>query len=222
MNPFFADELWIYLLRLCPPASYFPLISTCKRLYFIGTSTRFFPNIDNIRRARPKRYLVRSPKLARNIDEVFRITDEIIRDAAGFAHDLHTCFNESINSSRTKDLPKDTSFPSTVEGRAVLAVNRINQGPGQARANAWHELGLLPTRLQAALWHAEDQRAKKDRIRQSLKAFKQRSRELSKKRSCEAEEEKRISKQRTDSYNKKGKKTALAPRIVCLLLHFTP
>jgi hypothetical protein len=58
MNPFFADELWIYLLRLCPPASYFPLILTCKQLYFIGTLTRFFPNIDNIRRARPKRYLV--------------------------------------------------------------------------------------------------------------------------------------------------------------------
>jgi len=93
--------------------------------------------------------LVRSPKLARNIDEVFRITDKIIRDATGFAHDLHT----------------------------VLAVNWINQGPGQARANAWHKLGLLPTRLQAALWHAEDQRAKKDRICQSLKAFKQRSQE---------------------------------------------
>jgi len=67
----------------------------------------------------------------------------------GFAHDLHT----------------------------VLVVNWINQGPGQARANAWHKLGLLPTRLQAALWHAEDQRAKKDRICQSLKAFKQRSQE---------------------------------------------
>jgi len=110
-----------------------------------------------------------------NIDEVFWITDKIIQDAAGFTHDLHTCFNKSINLSQTKDLPKDTSFPSTVEGRAVLAVNWINQGPGQAQANAWHKLGLLPTRLQAALWHAKDQHAKKDQICQSLKAFKQRS-----------------------------------------------
>ncbi len=108
----FADELCITLLRLLPAPSFLSLISTCKRLYTIGTTEkRLFPNIDLYRRTRPKRYLVSTPKLEPNIKAVFAIVDEVIRDAHEFTHDLHTCFNESINSSRTKDLPKDKLPP---------------------------------------------------------------------------------------------------------------
>lgn len=217
------NELLELILDFTAPPTFFALISTCKRFYSVGGSTHF--SSRHHERRKQKKYLAcTSVDMVPRITAVFDIIDSICARAPEFVHPLHTCYNESINSSRTKDLGKSTTFPSTYEPRAWLSVHRLNIGPGTAQRSIWEAIGLPVHNLQAHHWRGEDQRAVADKKRQGSKEFKARARERAKKRERVRQEELRASKTRGDFYLQAHQKTILPTSTVslaCLLCHGT-
>jgi hypothetical protein len=209
------NELLAHILNFTSPPTFFSLISTCKRLYSIGGSMHF--SSYHNKRQKQKRYLVcTSEDIAHRIAAVYSIINSICARAPEFVHPLHTCHNESINASRTKDLSKSGTFPSTYEPRAWLSVHRLNVGPGTAQQSIWEAIGLPIHSLQAHHWRTEDQRAITDRKRQGSKEFKARARELAKKHERVHQEELRASKSRGDFYLQAHQKTILPTTTVPL------
>ncbi len=217
-HPFlaFPDELLVLILGFLSLSAFFAFSTTCKRLYEIATDPCFAHH--HLHRRKQKQYLnATSAEQVQRINAVCAIIDEVAARAPDFVHDLHTCYNESINASRTKDLPKDTSFPSTYEGRATLSQLRFNVGPGEARASTWRKLELPINHLQEKQWHSENKRAIADKKRHASKEFKVHKQVRAKKQKLQHEAERRASQKNKDHYNSAQQKTTASGKQVYIL-----
>ncbi len=215
MHPFLSlpDELLVFILSFLSLSTF---STTCKRVYQIATDPCF--SHHHLHRRKQKQYLkATSTDQLQRINAICAILDEVAARAPDFVHDLHTCYNESINASHTKDLPKDTSFPSTYEGRATLAQLRFNVGPGEARASTWRMLELPINQLQEKQWQSENKRAIADKKCHASKDFKVRTQERAKKQKLQHEVERRASQKNKDHYNSARHKTTASGKQVCIL-----
>jgi hypothetical protein len=177
----FPNELLLHILHLSPPSVFFSLICTCKRLYSLSKD-KSFSAFHRLRRWQ-KRYLNSdgNPGLAQRIHVACAILNAIDAHAPEFVHEHHTCYNKSINTSCTKDLPKSINFSTTYNECSWLVVHCTNVGPGEAAQSIMHALGLELSHMQEHHWQTEDAHAVRDRKRKATKEFKHGKKEHHKK-----------------------------------------
>jgi hypothetical protein len=207
-------EILLHLISFLSTRPFFLLAFTCKSLYTLSGDTSFAHHY--IHQRQKKEYLEPCSHFTKHntLQKVTSIFDQIITRVPEFAHELHTCYNESLNGFRTKQLPKDKVFPSTNEGRCTWARYQYNNGAGEAKKHVWEALEL-PTNLhQVAAWTACGTRTLADQRRQSSPQYKAATLERSKKKRKVGEEEIRVSAKRGDDYLGPARKTALAHKQV--------
>jgi len=90
-----------------------------------------------------------------------------------------SCWNENLNSSRTRDTPKDRHFTRTFQARAMLSTLRRNSGPGAAIRKIWVRLGGPIGPMTEQHFNKLDKEARQARERQNSKKYKARQKELS-------------------------------------------
>lgn len=185
--------------------------SSCKRLYAHSGDDHYSGHYEH--RRKKKAYLTveatQRTDLIPRIARAKAILRHVITTVPTYAHDLHTCYNESINGCRTRHLPKSKTFPSTCLGRSMWARLQFNLGGGAAKKLAYEALDLAPSHQAARMWVDLDQRRLNDRKRQASPDFKVGAFERLKKRARLVQEEKRVSKQRGDEYYEQINKSAL-------------
>ncbi len=217
------DELLLHIMSFVPRSKddvsllqphkyFFSLASTCTRLYVLSKDPTFHHH-RAFRLARKQHLRISSPNdpLLPQVKEAKAIILSLTSRAASFVHDYNTCLNESFNSSRTKDVPKHRSFPSTYSSRCCFSLLRQNLGPGGALCAIWRALGL---QVSAPLQHhaqLEDKRREKDRKRKSSKEFHKRERELQRQEIQQKERERKKSKRKGDEYLDWHQKTTQPP-----------
>ncbi len=205
------DEVLLLLLEKTEKEGFLMITSTCRALFRLSRNAMFLDRCRPHFKA-PSKFLEArsSTTLGTKIKKVNSLIDHlIIEEAPAFAHSYHTCWVESLNSSRCKDTPKHLSFPKTFTARAALSVIRCNcAGWGKSVAMVRTALNLpVPTRLEQYLEHMDD-RQERDRKRQALPQFKKQAHTLRKKKAVQSEKDKQISKARGDAYLAANQKTA--------------
>jgi hypothetical protein len=222
VNPEFLalpDEALMNILNFCTPSAFSLIRSTCRFLYHLSAHSSFssFHTIAARERRRQKTHHLPSTSGTDTDPRVMAVTkilDNLIDRAPSFAHELHTCYNESINASRTRDLPKSTAFSSTYAPRSYLSTLRTNLGAGKSQEHIFSALSLPVQGLQHHHWERIDQRASDDRKRKASKEFKAKELDRTKKQRQVREQEIRASKQLGDYYFQAHQKTILLPATV--------
>ena len=163
---------------------------------------------------REKAWLVQinrsNPKWTEKIRKVEEAFKQLAKRGREFVHPRNTCGNENLWSSRARDAPKDQHYTVTYRVRSQLSTLRRNLG-GQA-AMMRFLLRALKIPISATMEHSlnrQEAQIQREKQRKRSRAYIKRKGELGRKRKLRAEEEKKISKKRRDTYASKAEKSIL-------------
>lgn len=203
-------ELFTILLQVLPneQSVFFQLGLTCKAYYYAWQTPDLQQKVPmRIRLPKTKWFDDKgNEKKKKKIEETKSLITKIIEKAKKFVHPYHTCYNESLNHSRTVDAPKSHIYYS-YEGRASLAPLRWNFGPGTSLSMIFDELGLVYDKSIKQYFQLLDKRAKNEQKRKKSLEYKKRQIEIQKNRTIDRKKEKELSQKKNDYYLDLSQKT---------------
>jgi len=203
----FPPEIHAHIISFLTDSNHFhAYTTTCCALYAIGHDKRYFKCYEHLRSKKdPVPDKVKHAVHFMQVKAEFR---QAIKDVDLWAHPYHTCYNESVNGFRTRNLPKHKNLPSTCQSRAALSRLQYNEGSGHAAHLVFAALNLEPNRLQQQLWDRLDKRREQDKKRKSTEMHKRRTLANCRTKAKRAKHELQVSKMHGDKYRAahKGKR----------------
>ncbi len=194
----FPPELHCTIITYLGTKSFIAYTSTCRALYALSQLDKYKPHFKH--RRQKKLFIPYTEKQEARFEKLKSEWEQVIEDVGLYAHTHHTCHNEGANATRTRDLPKDKTFPSTSVSRATLTRVKFNEGVGHTKELIHQALGLAPNPLQLALWKHLDKRRASDKKRRATDVFKARTIANYKRKANLAKAEKAMSKKQGDEY----------------------
>jgi len=192
-------EIQVHIISYLTDSDDFHCYTTsCHALYAIGHDKRYFKCYDHLRSK--KKPVPDETKHATRFMQVKAEFQQAIKDVDLWAHPYHTCYNESVNGFRTRNLPKHKNLTSTCQSRAALSCLQYNEGSGHAAHLVFTALDLEPNCLQQQLWDRLDKRREQDKKRKSTEMHKRRTLANCRTKAKRAKHEKEVSKSHGDTY----------------------
>jgi hypothetical protein len=160
----------VKIILYLPTKAFIAYTSTCCTLYALALDQKYQHHFDH--RREKKKFILYQDKFEAKFEKVIEFFNTAIEEVDLYAHDQHTCYNEAANGTRTHDMPKHKTFPSTAMSRTAGARLKFNKGVGGAKELIHKNLGLAPNRLQAAEWKRLDGQRASTKKRRATDAFR--------------------------------------------------